>query len=163
MGLPWSIEKILGWRSRYEAVQRWATRCEKCYSDDRCVSGDFEDFFLAFMVVCYHLRDFVIETGGLRADEIDRLIQDNEAMRICRDVCNRSKHHSISKASIDDLWSLGREYRPWPDGTPAIAHFLVAGSEKHEPLDVVRECQRFWDGPVASAGLTEPSNPFARH
>jgi len=46
----------MGWRSRYEAMQRWAIRCKQCYSDGCCVSDDFVDFFLAFMVVCYHLK-----------------------------------------------------------------------------------------------------------
>jgi len=162
MGLPWSIEKILGWRSHYEAMKRWAVRCESCYSNGRCVSGDFEDFFLAFMVVCYHLRDFVIKTGGVRADEIDSLIQKSEAMGICRDICHRSKHHTISKPSIDEDWSLGRSYHPWPDGTSAISHFLIAGSEKRQPLEVIRECVRFWEGLVTKGRFSQPSNPFAR-
>ena len=163
MGLPWSIEKILGWRSRYEATKRWAARCENCYSDGRCVSGDFEDFFLAFMVVCYHLRDFVIKTGGIRPDEIDRLIQGNESMRICRDICHRSKHHSISRPSIDNEWSLGQEFPRCPDGTPATLHFLIAGGEKREPLTVVRACVRFWDNLAAEGRFTEPPNPFMQH
>jgi hypothetical protein len=100
------MENVLGWRSRYEAMQRWATRCTNCYSGDRCISDDFADFFLAFMVVCYHLRDFVIETGDVRPDEIDGLIQANEPMRICRDICNRSKHHTISRNPFDAQWSL---------------------------------------------------------
>lgn len=160
MGLPWSIEKIRGWRSHYDAVQRWHVRCEKCYSGDRCVSEDFEDFFLAFMVACYHLRDFVIETGGVRSDELDRLISNNETMRICRDICNRSKHHTISRFGIDDEWSLGREHRPWPDGTSAVSHFLIAGNKKYAPLEVAHNCMQFWDSLIASDVLVEPPNPF---
>jgi hypothetical protein len=86
MGLPWSIEKALGWRSRYDAIQRWAERCERCYLDERCVAGDFEDFYLAFMVFCYSLRDFVIATGGMSPGEIDLLIKDHKPMRVCRDA-----------------------------------------------------------------------------
>jgi len=163
MGLPWSVEKILGWRSRYEAVQRWAARCESCYSNGRCVSGDFEDFFLAFMVVCYHLRDYIIETGGVRPDEIDRLIQASEPMRLCRDICNRSKHHTISRNPLDAQWSLGREYDPWPDGTSGMSHFLIAGSDKRQPMAAVRQCLLFWGNLVAQESFTEPPNPFSRH
>lgn len=162
MGLPWSVENISGWRSRYEAMGRWAARCKQCYSYDRCVSGDFEDFFIAFMVVCYHLRDSVISTAGVRPDVIDQLIQTSEPMRICRDICNRSKHHSISRPSIDHQWSLGREYRPWPDGASAYGHFLIAGGEKREPLAVVQQCLNFWNDLVAKEQFVEPPDPFVR-
>lgn len=160
MGLPWSIERILGWRTRYEAVRRWAARCEGCYSDGRCISSDFEDFFLAFMVICYHLRDFVIETGGVRSDEIDHLIQASEPMLICRDICHRSKHHTISRNPLDAQWSLGREYNPWPNGAPGVSHFLITGSDKRQPITVIRECLLFWDSLVTQAKFTEPPNPF---
>ena len=162
MGLPWSVENILGWRSRYEAIQRWAARCENCYVDNRCVSDDFEDFFLAFMVVCYHLGDFVIGTGGIRRNELDALIQASEPMRVCRDICNRSKHGAISRNPFDSEWSLGREFNPLLDGTGAISHFLIAGSEKRIPITVVRDCLQFWNKLVDQQRFAEPPNPFGR-
>ena len=162
MGLPWSVENIMGWRSRYEAMERWAIRCKQCYSDGCCVSDDFVDFFLAFMVVCYHLRDSVVQTGGVRPDEIEALIQASESMRICRDICHRSKHHSISRPSIDHQWSLGREYRPWSGGTSNYGHFLIAGDEKREPLAVVQQCLKFWNDLIATGRFVEPPNPFVR-
>jgi len=162
MGLPWSMENILGWRSRYEAMQRWAARCEQCYSDGCCVSDDFMDFFLAFMVVCYHLRDSVIRTGSVRPDEIDGLIQASEPMRICRDICHRSKHHSISRPSIDHQWSLGRKYHPWPDGASNYGHFRIAGDEMRGPLAVVQQCLSFWNDLVATGRFEEPPDPFVR-
>jgi hypothetical protein len=160
MGLGWSTENIRGWRSQFERLQRWATRCERCYSNGRCVSDDFVDFFLAFMVVCYHLRDFVVETGGVSGHEIDSLIQASEPMRICRDICHRSKHYEIRHNPFDAHWTLGREFNPWSDGTPGISHFLISGSEKREPLALGRQCLVFWGDLVGQGRFTEPSNPL---
>ena len=161
MGLKWSAENILGWRTRYDAVLRWRDRCVGCYSDGRAISDDALDFVLAFFIFCYSLRDFVIKTGGVKAKYIDDLIADSEPMRICRDVCNRSKHCNISSPSIDSSWSLGREYAPWPDGTSGFRHFLIAESRTAHPLEVVKQCVQFWDDLVAGKRFQEPTNPFA--
>ena len=161
MGLPWSAENLLGWRTRYDAVRRWAHRCRECYEGDRCVNqDDFVDFFLAFMVMSYSLRDFAIHTGGISQDEMDQLIHGCEAMRLCRDICNRGKHYAISKPSIDPMWSLGRERNL--STSRGIRHFLIAGDEKHDPLSLVDECLRFWDGLISEEKLVEPPNPFSR-
>lgn len=165
MGLPYSTEKILGWRSQYEAVERWYQRCEKCHVDNRYTShADATDFILAFFVFCYHLRDYVIETGNISACEIDSLIDNNFAMRICRDVCLRAKHHTISnkgsvKRSVDIDWSLGREYDPWPSGKDGEKLFLIAG-DKFDAMDIVNHCRKFWKDLVESGKLKEPQNPF---
>ena len=127
----------LGWRSQYAAMLRWHGRCESRHNGQCYTSRvDALDFMLAFFVVCYHLRDYAIETGKISQREIDRLIGKNRYMRICRDVCNRSKHHTLTgKASIDRDWSIGREYVPWSDGDEKL--FLIA-DEKYDAIDVVR-------------------------
>jgi len=118
------------------------------------------DFFLAFMVMCYRMRDFVIHTGGVGKDNLDRLISEREPMCLCRDICNRSKHHTITKSSVDDTWFLGREHIPWSDG--AHKYFLIAGGYKYDPLHLVGECERFWENLVAQKKFAEPPNPFSQ-
>ena len=163
MGLPWSIEKIQGWRMHYKGVLRWQARVENCYRDGKCIGADdAEDFLLAFFVFCYHLRDFVVETGGISPHEVDTLIQSDRVMKPCRDICNRAKHHSISKNTYGATWSLGREFPRSSDSMPGLTHFLIAAGEKYYPLDVVRDCIRFWSNLATSGRLAEPRNPFAQ-
>jgi hypothetical protein len=118
------------------------------------------DFFVAFMVMSYSLRDFAIHTGGISQKEMDQLIQNCEAMRLCRDICNRGKHYAISKPSVDATWSLGRESIVWSDG--GYKHFLIAGDEKYDPLSIVSRCERFWERLISEKKLVEPPNPFSR-
>jgi len=161
MGLPFSSENTLGWRTRYEAVRRWRGRCGQCFAGDACTNdNDFVDFFLAFMVTCYSLRDFVIHTGEVEKGELDKLIQDCEPMRLCRDICNRGKHYAISRPSVDAQWSLGREHIPWSGGKHK--YFLIAGGKKYDPLRLVGECERFWGNLIDEKRLVEPTNPFSR-
>ncbi len=160
MGLKWSAEKILGWRTRWASVQRWRDRCVACFEDGRCANDqDFVDFFLAFMMLCYSLRDFTIHSGGVSKDDIDPRIGKCDAMRLCRDICNRAKHHTLDKKpSIDADWSLGREYIPWSNGHHKW--FVVADGKKYDPLDLVSGCIRFWEELIVLRKFVEPPNPF---
>jgi hypothetical protein len=160
MGLLYSAEKILGWRSQYEAMLRWHKRCESCHKGECYTSWtDALDFILAFFVFCYHVRDYAIQTGCIDATEMDDLIKGNTYMRICRDACNRLKHHTITRnPSIDVDWSIGREFVSWPDRGEKL--FLIA-DDKLDAMEVVRGCVKFWNEIVDSGKLQEPPNPFA--
>lgn len=118
------------------------------------------DFFLAFMVMSYSLRDFAIHTGSISQNEMDRLVQSCEAMRLCRDICNRGKHYTISKPSVDAMWSLGREWNVWTND--GYKHFLIAGDEKYDPSSLIGDCVRFWESLISEKKLVEPPNPFSR-
>jgi len=158
VGLKWSSEKILGWRTRWAAVQRWRDRCAGCFADGHCINDpDFQDFFIAFMVLCYSLRDFTIRSGGLSNVEVDKLIGDSEAMRLCRDICNRGKHHTLNmKASVDADWSLGREYVPGSNGHHRW--FVIADGKAYDPLALVDDCLKFWSDLIEQGKFAEPIN-----
>jgi hypothetical protein len=112
------------------------------------------------MTVCFHLSDYVINTGGMEKAAMAKLIQNSEAMQICRDICNRTKHHSISKNPGDPDWSLGREFSPYRNGKPGYRHFLIHGTNKRDPLAVIKECELFWSELIAREMFSEPPNPF---
>jgi hypothetical protein len=82
-------------------------------------AGSFQerlDFFLAFFLNCYALRDWFINSNSISQTEMDELIKSDEAMRLCRDICNRSKHLTLNRpASTEPNFSIGREYNPSGD------------------------------------------------
>ena len=170
MGLQFSAENVLGWRSQYEAMTRWFSRCQNVHlRDGRYTSWyDALDFVLVFFVHCYHLSDYVVETGGMSRKQIEDLIDNNKNMKICRDICLRVKHHSISNSSsvkraIDKDWSIGREYcSEFLYGTSGEKLFLIVGDEKLDPLSIVYGCVDFWQDLVGDKALVESTNPFTK-
>jgi len=153
------MENILGWRSQYDRMERWRRRIlsrgEGCISDQ-----DLLDFYLAFFVSSYALRDWLVNSGIIPAADIDRLIHADRAMRLCRDLCNRSKHFRISRPSVDASFSILREYRG-DDQPNALA--VIAGSEKRDLWDVVDGCVQFWATLIRDRRLPDPPSPFARN
>jgi hypothetical protein len=158
MGLRWSMENILGWRSQFDRMERWHGRLQPLLGKQGS-DQDPLDFYLAFFQSCFALRDWLVEGGLLPGSDIDKLIQADPSMRICRDVCNRSKHFRLNRPpSIDANFSILREYRG--EGH-ANALAIIAGDEKRELWDVADHCTWFWRNLVRSNQIPEPPSPFA--
>lgn len=156
MGLRWSAENILSWRSQHDRVKRWSHRLNK-FGD----AGSFQerlDFFLAFFLNCYALRDWFINSNSISQREMDDLIQSDEAMRLCRDICNRSKHLTLNRpASTEPNFSIGREYSPSGD-----QFFIAYLGNVRDLFEVAMSCVKFWDDFLTTHKPSEPANPFAR-
>jgi hypothetical protein len=66
-------------------------------------------------------------------------------MRLCRDICNRSKHLIYTKKhnpSIDAYLSIAREYKG--QNLP-VALVVLADDTHSDLLEVVDGCVAFWD------------------
>lgn len=158
MGLLWSAESIFSWRSQHDRVKRWSQRLHE-YQD-----ADFQDrldFFLAFFINCYSLRDWFINSNSISQKEMDGLIQSSEAMRLCRDICNRSKHLTLNRSpSTEANFSIGREYRPFDRGYRFFIQYL---DSMRDLMEIAMSCLQFWDDFLSTYKPSEPANPFARN
>ena len=159
MGLQWSMENILAWRSQFDRMERWY---ERLRVSPQVPNSDQDrlDFYLAFFQSCFALGDWFSESGVIVKDEMDALIQADRSMRLCRDVCNRSKHFRLRrKPSVDGGFSILREYRG-DDRPHALA--IIAGEQKRDLWNVAGECVGFWQTFIRDRQIPEPPSPFAR-
>lgn len=157
MGLKWSADNILSWRSQHRRMLRWLERLRSISA-----KADFQDrvdFYLAFFVNCYSLRDWFINSGAISSEEMDSLIQSDESMRLCRDICNRSKHLKLNRrASADADFSIVREYDHFSGGEHIIVFYL---DRRRDLFDVAASCVEFWKNFLRTHNPPEPPNPFA--
>lgn len=134
-----SMENIEGWRSQFDRVRRWEDRTLKASAQG---TQDELDFYLAFFLNCYSLRDWIVNAGVVKSSEIDRCIKGSVDMRLCRDICNRTKHLLPDrKASADALFSIAREYRG--RDTP-ISLVVLATGAKTDLRMLMHGCMKFW-------------------
>ncbi len=153
MGVGGSMHTALGWRGQFERTARWFARVEKI-SIERHQTGDLhrhQDFIYAFFQNCYHLREWLVESGVVPQCEMERLFQDHVELQICRDVCNGTKHMQVKRPSIDGDYSIFREYdhfhvdRP-DDGPHSMEYlFVLAGSHKYDLFELARKCMAIWE------------------
>ena len=99
-----------GWRGQFARVQRWQLRALRAV---RGGEQHAEDYIYAFCQNAYHLRDWLKNSGAAPQSDLDALMSRTPALKLCRDVCNGSKHFVLkpSMTSTDHI-GLMREYVP---------------------------------------------------
>jgi hypothetical protein len=142
--------KQQGWQAQYERMERWHQRALDALVDRYAEPDDAEDFVYAFCQSAYHLRDWLQKSGAATKAELDELMKETPALKLCRDVCNGSKHFALDPAKTKtDRIGLMREY------IPPITKNEIGGVR---PRLFVFEGQ---DGSVQMADISELMNECA--
>jgi hypothetical protein len=64
----------------------------------------------AFFQAAYHLRDWLQNSGATTQKALDDLMARTPALKLCRDVCNGSKHFALDlRRTTTDHIQLMRE------------------------------------------------------
>jgi len=148
MGLLLTLQEAEGWHGQYQRMLRWRARV--CAPDIERSSADQLDFLIAFFVVCFHLRDW-LKDSGVDGESLNALFRANLELRVCRDIANGFKHSRLDREPFyDPTFSVIREHVPsgW---TPNLGHAntrwsVVAGDEKLDLVELTGRCVSIWDG-----------------
>jgi hypothetical protein len=107
-----------GWEGQLRRVERWHERAVHVLDPYDGVAGeDAIDFLYAFFQSAYHMRDWLQNSGAASQVSLDDLMSANRCLRLCRDVCNGSKHFVIDpRRSKTDHIGMMHEYVPPPVG-----------------------------------------------
>jgi hypothetical protein len=139
-----------GWRGQFARMQRWHRRALDAL--DRH-PGDAEDFIYAFCQAAYHLRDWLQKSSAARQPDLDALMNGAPALKLCRDVCNGSKHLTLDPERTNtDHIGLMREYVPpiGANGTGRSRPRLFVFEDQDGTIemvdiqDLMSECVEAW-------------------
>jgi len=137
---------------QYERMGRWYARLEMeyCRFKDIDKKAELEDLFYSFFQNCYHVRDWLINSKVVTEKEYEREkknIQPGlvDAMRICRDLCNGSKHLTIKSPSIDQNLTLSHIRIQQPDSPLKFIYLVeIQGKDPQQAIDIATLCTLFW-------------------
>jgi hypothetical protein len=102
-----------GWPGQLARVERWHRRTADLLVPARRVpEAEIVDFLYAFFQAAYHMRDWLLKSGGASEGEVKALFADNRCLGFCRDVCNGSKHFELAEHHDTARIGLMREYVP---------------------------------------------------
>lgn len=147
MGLLLTLQEAEGWHGQYRRMLRWRDRV--CAVDAERSSADQLDFLVAFFVACFHLRDW-LQDSGVDAERLHALFLANVELRVCRDIANGFKHSRLDREPFHDpAFSVVREHVPagWPSnlGHANTRWSIVAGDEKLDLIVLAGRCITIWD------------------
>jgi hypothetical protein len=151
MGIGWSIHRNDGWLGHLKRLRRWHDRVREAA---RIGHPDLEDFIFVFFQCCYQMREWMLQTATIPPDEVNRFYADTKALRLCRDICNGTKHLNIADASVDPGFSIGWEYNHWE---PNNARLFLIADDKYDLLDLAAQCMSLTDE-FATKDRTKPTN-----
>jgi DNA-binding XRE family transcriptional regulator len=139
MGLGWSTHRNDGWRGQFNRMLRWHQRVVAA-----AATGDpaLEDYIFAFFQNCYYVQEWIAKTAPEAKPEVNRFFAASPPLRLCRDLCNGTKHLNISRPSVDAKFSIGREYAP---AEPTGSRFFVVANGKHDLLELAAACVAEWE------------------
>jgi hypothetical protein len=129
----------------------WPDRIRECRrSHNR--RRDELTFYLCFFAQAFSIRDWLKKQNILTSSELNAAINGDVAMRICRDICNRYKHYTLSDPSIDADFSIQRRLIN-PFSSEDWEWSVIADIENIALWDLMMRCISFWEALVAAYGL----------
>lgn len=137
---------LQGWEGQLARIERWHERANAALSAG---SPDAEDFLLAFFQSSYHLRAWLLNSGAATKAELDHVLRNTPALRLCRDIANGSKHHTLKPTERTERVGLMREYAPrlaagWRWRLLAIQRRNGAGPDLYELDELMDACVNAW-------------------
>lgn len=128
-----------------------------------------EDYLYAFFQNCWHLCEWVQKSKIVAGPKIKHLFDSHEELRLCRDICNGTKHMTITRPSVDSQFTTFREY-DWlqpsmAEGPNSNQKLMVrAAGQKHDMFVLADQCMKIWDDflePILTQQKNEPNRVSA--
>ncbi|MFL9959403.1 hypothetical protein PQR65_39185 [Paraburkholderia nemoris] len=147
MGLLLTLQEAEGWHGQYRRMLRWRERISA--TDHGRSSAEQLDFLIAFFVACFHLRDW-LKDSGLDAERLNEMSWKNVELRICRDVANGSRHSYLDrKPFYGQTFCVVWEHVPtdWPSNLvhSSARWSILAGADKFDLIELAGRWFSIWD------------------
>jgi len=129
---------------------RWFNKFQKAdpgnFEDPRI--DEQHDIVYACFQNIFYMKDWLHHSAKISKKELDIFVNNNLELQICRDICNGTKHFNLDHASVDDDFTIIREYHPFHKVFEQDKYHLIilAGGHKFELKQLARQCINLWDG-----------------
>lgn len=156
------ILSFMNWQDHFLIMKRWYYRLQGLNSDSHNIfsSTDIyqDDFFRAFFIFCYHLKDSLKDSGILGVEDY---INTNFSLQLAGDIANFTKHIKFTKSprtGNKDTKGIGQKYSILYMGKHCIVSLLdiESGGKKYNAFEVVEDCMNAWGEFLLSKSLDIP-------
>ena len=142
-----------------ERAKRFLNRIRQLYAGEGTPyeeNKNHDDDVISFFIHCYHVKDWIINSNkiGISRKEVENYINDNEALRICADLCNGEKHFKLQRNSRTGKQPhlASRNYSnlfftPESGQRPRIkgSYKILSKDSFYDALKLAETCVELWD------------------
>ncbi|MDD5145226.1 MAG: hypothetical protein PHW72_03850 [Candidatus Pacebacteria bacterium] len=105
------------------------------------------DMLLCFFTNCYHLRDWLKESGIIENKKLNNFIEKSYELSICRNICLGAKHLNVKKPSNPQMYKgvntpIGISFDCWENREKLTVS--VDGREI-DCIDLAEKCLDQWE------------------
>ncbi|PWT72243.1 MAG: hypothetical protein C5B59_16190 [Bacteroidetes bacterium] len=106
---------------------------------------DRDDTLYACFQNIFCLRDWIILDGDINPVLAHRFVDSNIEMKICRDIANGTKHHSLKDSSMKQEITVNREIRRYEKGHSHYQVTFEVDGHFYEAKELAENCIKLWD------------------
>lgn len=142
---------------QFHRVERYLQRIRDVYAGCPHIFEDehsYEDDVVSFFIHCHHLSDWIVElnrAGATRA-EVNTFLNAHLELRVCADLCNRSKHCRIERARSGHPHHLAGRTWTVTTYTPATgkpvtfqaSYKVISEHAIYDALALAEQCLSLW-------------------
>ncbi|MEW6775171.1 MAG: hypothetical protein AB1405_02680 [Bdellovibrionota bacterium] len=128
---------------QWERVLRWQGRV---HGRSHASPDEFMDHLYALFQNCFAMRDWLENSEVIPGESLSEIFSAFE-LRLCRDICNGTKHLEITRPSVDANFMTVREYAPPPISkldealsSPEYKLVLIAADNKYDLVELADQC-----------------------
>lgn len=134
-------------------TKRWSNKLNSI-SRSEAPAKDIDEYnkdtIYAFFQSCLHIRDWIIASYPAKKAAVDNFIESNTDLKICRDICNGSKHLNVKDHSVDpniskSLHSSVYSTNMTSTGTDVI-YWVTVNNLPLDVLQLAQCCVIHWEG-----------------
>ena len=153
------IYDMNNYHRQYERAKRYLERIRSIYAGTYSLTDgadNCDDEIISFFIHCYHIRDWILHLSKIpiTPTEIDRFINENEALKICADLCNGEKHCRLERTTRTG-GQPHLAFREWQvthftfesgfPSTQKARYKILSGDQWIDALAVAEESMKLWE------------------
>lgn len=142
---------------QFHRTERYLQRIRHIYAGTAHVYKNtkyYEDDVASFFIHCHHLCDWITHeyVGQVTKQQVDTFINQHEALRVCADLCNASKHCKIQRVRTGSQPSLtGQDWmivtyeaKMNKPVTFIGKYKIISGATKFDALELAEAAFKLW-------------------
>lgn len=124
----------------------------------------YEDDLISFFIHCYHIKDWVVQSGEIEKRVAEEFINTQKALKICADICNGSKHfkviRSLRSGAQPKLAYKKLSYSTWLTGSGGgevlqVGFVVSSNGLEIDALELAENCMDTWCAFLRDRGLID--------
>lgn len=154
--------KDIDWEEQFRMMKRWYYRVRGQDDALGVKTGHQDDYYRAFFVFCYHLKDGLINAG---IEGVEEFINNNLYLQLAGDISNYSKHTKLTTTRTGDKSTKAVNQGYLFNLRGPGASYMIQGLEIqskgkiYDAFEVANKCMDAWAEFLSSKSIKIPEIP----